>query len=318
MGLLIPRSLQRAERIRSVDLAARAQHGVLSRRQLYGLGCERWHIEAEVRAGRWRLLGRQTVRVGMGDPLRQGWWQAVLEVGPAAVLDGISALIAAGMAGVTQDAVHLAVPKSSDPRRCRGVVVHETRRYEAACVLRDGIPRMGPATAAVHAALWAKTEKQAAYFVLAAGQQKLFTPAQFAVEVEKVRRHKRRQALRELAAAFAGGVETLGEREFARLCAKRGFPTPIRQMRHDAKTGRVYLDVVWPQFRVTVEIDGIHHLDPAAWLSDALKQNAMSLEGHTVLRIPNLALRLDPEPFLDQLEVALRQGGWPGPARRSA
>lgn len=318
MGFVIPRSVQRAERIKLVERASREQHGVLSRRQLYGLGCARWHVEAEARAGRWQVLGHQTVRVAGGEALRQGWWHAVLEVAPSAVLDGISALIAGGMTGVTQDAVHVAVPKSSDPRRCRGVVVHETRRYDPECILRDGIPRMRPATAAVHAALWARTERQAAFFVLAAGQQRLFTRTEFAAEVEKVRRDKRRRGLRELAAAFAGGVETLGEREFARLCAKRGFPSPIRQMRHDARTGRVYLDAVWPQFRVTVEIDGIQHLDPAAWLGDALKQNSMSLEGHTVLRIPNLALRLDPEPFLDQIEVALRQGGWAGPARRSA
>ncbi len=318
MELHIPRSVQRAERIKVVERASRNQHGVMSRRQLYAVGCERWHIEAEVRGGRWRLLGRQTVRVALGDPIRQGWWHAVLEVAPSAVLDGVSALIAEGMSGVTQDAVHVAVPKSSHPRRCRGVVVHETRRYEEASVLRDGIPRMRPATAAVHAALWAKTERQAAFFVLAAGQQRLFTAAELAVEVEKIRRAPRRRGLRELASAFMGGVETLGEREFAKLCAKRGFPTPIRQMRHDAATGRVYLDVVWMEYRVVVEIDGVHHLGPGAWLSDALKQNAMSIEGHTVLRVPNLALTLDPEPFLDQIEEALRRGGWPGPSRRSA
>lgn len=316
MKLPLPASAQRAERIRAVTAAAGSQHGVLSRRQLYELGCERWHIEAEVRAGRWRMLGRQTVRVCDGDPLQQSWWHAVLEVAPSAVLDGVSALMAAGLVRTTSDAVHVAVPKSSDPRRCRGVVVHETRRYDPACVLRDGIPRMQPATAAVHAALWARTDKQAAYFVLAAGQQRLFTPEQLAVETEKVRRAPRRRLLRELAEAFVGGVETLGEREFAKLCTDRGFPTPQRQVRHETKTGRVYLDVVWPQFRVTVEIDGIHHLDPSSWLNDALKQNTMTLEGHAVLRIPNLALRLDPEPFLDQIEAALRSGGWPGPAAR--
>jgi very-short-patch-repair endonuclease len=62
-----------------------------------------------------------------------------------------------------------------------------------------------------------------------------------------------------------------------------------------------------------VEIDGIQHQDAVAVVGDALKQNAAALEGGVVLRIPLLALRSDPAPFLDQLEVALRRGGRPGP-----
>lgn len=241
------------------------------------------------------------------------WWRALHEVGKPAVLDGISALIAAGLKGVAEDAVHVAVPKSANPRRCRGAVVHETRRYESECVLDGRVPRMKPSTAAVHAALWARSDRQAALYVLAAAQQRLFTVQDFADEVAKVRRDKRRRLLRALYADLAGGIESVGERDFALGCRARGYPEPTRQTVRYTETGRLIYDNDFDPYDVTAEIDGSQHLDPSSWIGDALKQNVVSIEGRTVIRIPNLALRLCPEPFFEQLEQALRRGGWAGP-----
>jgi very-short-patch-repair endonuclease len=118
--------------------------------------------------------------------------------------------------------------------------------------------------------------------------------------------------LRALVADLLGGIESIGELDFAKLCAERGLPTPTRQVKRRTPSGGIRLDVVWEDFSVTVEIDGIHHLQPALWIADALKQNEVSMCGHVVLRITALALRLDQAPFLRQLEEALRRGGWDG------
>ncbi len=305
---------RRQARRRRIAAAAEPQAGVLSLTQLYGMGVERWDLRAEVRAGRWRRWGKQTVRVADGDPAVAVLWRALFEVSPLAVLDGITALQVAGLKTITADAIHVAVPKSSRPRRCRGVVVHETRRYEASSVVGDGIPRMQPATAAVHAALWARTSRQAALFVLASAQQRLFTLEEFGVEVEKIRRDRRRGLIRQLYAELAGGIEALGERDFARLCRRRGLPPPTRQLRRQTPSGTWVYDTVWEQYGVTAEINGSQHLEPEQMLRDALKQNERRLDGHVVIEIPNVALRVDPEPYFDQLEAALRRGGWRGAA----
>ena len=290
---------------------------MLSRRRLLELGITRWELRAELKAGRWRALGRQTIRICEGDDRLAAWWRAIFEVGVPAVLDGISALVAAGLKGVDEDAVHLAVPKSANPRRCSGVVVHETRRYEAGSVLATApVPRMKSATAATHAALWARSDRQAALYVLASGQQRLFTPAELGLEVAKIRRDKRRQLLRGLAADLAGGIESVSERDFALMCRRLGYPEPTRQTVRYTASGRLVFDNDFDPYNVTAEIDGSQHLDPASWIGDAFKQNVVSLEGRTVIRFPNLALRLDPDPFFEQLGQALRQGGWPGPTRR--
>lgn len=291
--------------------------GVLSRRLLLELGITRWEIRAELNAGRWRALGRQTIRICEGDDRLAAWWRAIFEVGVPAVLDGVSALVAGGLKGVDEDAVHVAVPKSANPRRCSGVIVHETRRYEPGSVLSTArVPRMKPATAATHAALWARSDRQAALYVLASGQQRLFTPEELAEEVAKIRRDKRRRLLRGLAADLAGGIESICERDFALMCRGRGYPEPTRQTIRYTESGRLVYDNDFDPYDVTAEIDGSQHLDPASWIGDAFKQNVVSLEGRTVIRIPNLALRLDPDPFFDQLGQALRRGGWTGPTSR--
>lgn len=292
---------------------AEHQDGLIGRRQLKAAGLTRSEVEAELRAGRWHKDGRQVVRVRPSINGRAAWWRALLNVGPTAVLDGITALLAAGIRTIESPSVHVAVPKSARWYPCRDVHVHETRRFCEDDVIRVGIPRVRPATALVHSVLWARSGAQGALFVVASVQQGVVDAADFAVEVGRIRRHPRGVLLRALVGDVQGGIESSGEREFDRLCRGRGFPPPTRQVVRRSPTGRVFLDVYWEHYRVTVEIDGIQHTQLDALIHDSLKQNAMTLEGDTVLRVPVVALRVDPEPFLDQVEQALRRAGWPGP-----
>lgn len=302
----------RAQRQQRRDVVARAaapQGGVLSHAQLDALGITWSQRRAEIAAGRWERAGEQCLQVGPPDHT-SAWWRAVFEVGPSAVLDGVSALQAAGLTTISSDVVHAAVPKSVDPRPYPGVRVHETRRYREEDVLRAGVPRMRPATAAVHAALWARTDRQAALFVVAPVQQGLVAVPDLAEAVALVKRDKRRRLLHGLLTDVRDGLQALGEQDFARACRRRGFPKPDHQQMRQLPTGRVYYDSVWSRYGVKVEIHGVQHLDPAAATRDALKENAASLEGAVVIRIPNYAFRTDPEPFLDQVELGLRAGGW--------
>lgn len=307
--------LERLRRRSAIAAIARTQGSIVSRRQLYALGVTRSEVRAELVAGRWKRRGSQCVQVGDPDDSAR-WWMAVLEVGPAAVLDGVSALLVAGLRTITADQVHVAVPQGGWLRRCRGVHVHETRRLREQDVLRDGgIPRTKPATAAVHAALWARSNQEAALFIVAAVQQGLLTTSELADAISQVRRDKRRRLLRGLLADVSDRIESVGEREFAAACRRRGFPEPTRQVVRRLPSGRVVYDNVWEDY-LEVEIDGAQHLDAAMAARDTLKQNAASLSGKVVLRIPNFAFRADPDPFLDQMEPVFRARGWQPPLRQ--
>jgi very-short-patch-repair endonuclease len=136
-------------------------------------------------------------------------------------------------------------------------------------------------------------------------QQGLATPEQIGIALLAVRRHRRRQLLHELVNDLMDGARALGELDVVRGLRQRGLPAPQRQvLRRDAR-GRYYLDLYWPEQRVVVEVDGIHHAWAENVVGDALRQNELSLDGDTVLRLPLLGLRLQPEEFYGQIARAL-------------
>ena len=311
----------RVDRRGRVATHAAAQAGLLTRPQIRGLGVSAAQLEAELVADRWRPVGRNTVAVappGPGDQV--GWWLSVLECAPRsaagtrprAALAGLSALLAAGLRGIDDDGlVHVAAPKSSHPiAPPPGVRVHETRRWRDDDVLTVGVPRARPEVAAIQAALWARTDREASLLVIAALQQRLTAIDPVGAVLDRIRRDKRRALLHAVLRDAAGGVQSLNELDFAAHCRARGLPEPDRQVVVRSARGASYLDARWRRWRVVVEIDGIGHLEPGQWIDDSLRHNEIALAGQTVLRIPSLGLRLDPERHLDAVERALRQSGW--------
>jgi very-short-patch-repair endonuclease len=292
------------------QLASR-QGGVLSRPQLYGFGITRWEVRGQVRGHRWQLIGDQSVHLGNGDLSPVGeQWAAVFQGGPRACLDGGSALIAAGIERYAMDRVRVSVPRGARVRRNRRFDIRQTRRWAAPDIIRVGVPRTRPATAAVRAALWARTDREATYVLLLVVQQRLTDAASVGGELLRIRRDRRRLLLHSIVNELLDGAQSLGEIDVAVLLRRRGLPAPARQALRRDRRGRYYLDLYWPDYRLVVEVDGIHHAWVEHIVGDALRQNALALDGDTVLRIPLLGLRLQPDDFLDQIEDGLRTGGW--------
>ena len=291
------------------------QRGAVTRRQLYAAGVPRWLVQLELRAGRWQRSGQQTVLVHNGpvDPAARRW-VAVLEAGPRAVLDGVSALQAAGLTVLTDAVVVVAVPRGTRRRRVRGVRVRETRRYREQDVVQVGIPRTVPAVAALHAALWAVSDRQATYLLTLAVQQGLCRPAALSDALTAVRRHPRRRLVAAVVLDLTAGARSLGELDVARAMRRRGLPEPVRQAVRRRPSGTEYLDADFPDHDVSVEIDGVQHELPDRRLADLVRDVVLATEGWTVVRIPLVAWRLDEEAVLDALEGLFRARGWRRPA----
>jgi very-short-patch-repair endonuclease len=114
---------------------------------------------------------------------------------------------------------------------------------------------------------------------------------------------------------LAGGVRSLGELDFARECRRPGLPEPSRQVVHESRDGRYYLDVEWEQWGVVVEIDGIQHSFAIQVVDDALRQNDVTLQDALVLRLPLLGFRVARDAFFGQIEEALISRGCPSLGR---
>lgn len=312
--------LTAADSRRAVHRLAAAGQGVLSRRDLVRAGVPRWYVRNQVAQGRWQAGGRQALVTHTGplDPATRRRI-AVLEAGPRAALAGISALVEAGLARIDDDVIHVIVPPGARTRRGRrrrrsvarqaGVRVHESRRFREADVL-PGLRRVQPHMAVVQAVLWARTDRQAQLYLLAAVQQRTVTVEGLVDAAAVVRRDRRRRLLLQLITDAAGGIESLGELDIARDFARRGFPAPERQQLRRRPGGRRYLDVALPAYRLVLEIDGAGHDQPAQRLDDVLRDLGVSSEGDTVIRIPLVAYRLDRERILDALAELLRSRGW--------
>lgn len=286
-----------------VAAALASEHdGAASRSDLRSLGIDRHAVHAEVHAGRWALLGRNTVRIlSVSEGPRMHLWRAVWESGPRAALDGAAALAAAGMTGFETRTVDVSVPRNSRTRAIDGVTTHVRRVMPS--TMGAGLPRVRPELATIHAAQWAVSDRQAALLLCLPLQQRLARPTDVLAAWQNVTRSPRRPFLANAIRDVCDGARALGELDFAQWCRRYRIPEPQRQHVMTLDTGRIYLDARWRG--LVVEVDGGHHFTGLNPVDDALRANEVVIEGDRVLRLPLLGLRLVPHDFMRQVARAV-------------
>ena len=275
----------------------------MSRRELAALGIDRFAIRDMVSAGRWRVIGRQTVCLHTGElSERARWWWAVIETGPEiAALDGATALLAAGARNLNSKEIHLSVRHASRPLPVRGVRIHQVRGWDQRDVNSAGVPRFRPEIAAIRAAHWAVSDRQAALFLCVVVQQRVVSADRLQRAATRIKGRRRRALIGRVVADLVDGAHSLGELDFARLCRNRGLPEPDRQVVRRGPRGKVYLDVRWDALKLVVEIDGSQHTQGLSVSEDNLRANSIAIRGDTVLRIDLVGLRVFEHLFLDQV-----------------
>jgi very-short-patch-repair endonuclease len=250
---------------------------------------------------------------------RQRHWIAVLHAGPSAVLFGSSALRASGVALPAAGPVHVAVPRGShaadldDPRIC--IRVHELRRWS----VDDVHPVLEPrrhrtARAAVDAATLAATDNAVRSLFCAVVQQRHVAAPALRAAVERTSRVRKRGVMREVLADIEGGSQSLPELLFVRAIRRAGLPIPTRQQRVQRPDGTWYLDAVWSEFGLVVEIDGAQHQDVLAREADAARDRELAIIGVSCVRFSAWVVRRDERVVADTVERLLRARGW-APAR---
>jgi hypothetical protein len=148
---------------------------------------------------------------------------------------------------------------------------------------------MKPAVAAVHAALWARSDRQVTMTV----QQRLATVADLHQALARVKRHRRRALLQQLLVDLAAGSQSLGELDVSAGLRRRALPEPRRQSLRRRDSGEENLDCEFEEYDLVLEIDGAGHEEAAQKLEDLLRDLRLAAEGRTVIRIPLIAWALD-------------------------
>lgn len=285
---------------------AQAQGGVLATWQLAGYGIHSHHLERRISAGMWRRLSCNTVMLHHAEPDRPTLlWAASLHYRDAA-LTGRAALELEGMAADGTGRIDLIGRRMGRVEPFALCRVHTSRRG----IESSGKPARTSITVSVlNAMAWSVSDGQAAFVATAAIQRGLTTLDQLQLASRLVPGSRILAAARKRLALIPSGAHSNLEIEFLQLCRRYRLPEPLRQVHRRDSDGRDrYVDALFEvnQRRLIVEIDGIHHLDTAVRIDDQFRANALALGGEPVLRIPGLALRTNPDPFMRQLAEALR------------
>jgi len=161
--------------------------------------------------------------------------------------------------------------------------------------------------------MWMRNENGTRAVLAAGVQQRLVRPEDLTAALARRGTVPRRTLVRTTLADIASGAQALSELDFCRLTRRFGLPEPSRQALRKDKRGRTrWLDACWERERVVVEVDGLWHMDAAAWWADMHRDNELTLSGYRVLRFPAFAVRDQPEVVAAQIADALRLAGESG------
>jgi Protein of unknown function (DUF559) len=244
-------------------------------------------------------------------------WVSLLWAGNGAVLAGLTAARLDGLTGFPGDRIHVLLQDSRQVRKPPPglpVCLHRSRWLGAGDVHpAKRPPRTRIARSLADAAAWMHPDRGTQAVLAAAVQQRLVRPADLLAVAVRYPRLRRRKLIVSTLNDISGGAEALSEIDFTRLVVRAfGLPEPTRQtVRYDSRGRRRWLDALWEDAGVIVEIDGIHHMDVTQWWDDMDRENAMKLDGYLVLRFTAFVVRYRPDYVAAQIRDALRKAGYP-------
>jgi very-short-patch-repair endonuclease len=307
----MPRPLDAAALDRLTRLLAH-QAGVVSRRQVLGLGLPDSLIRTRLATGRWQP-GHPATYVGHNGPISyESWlWSAFLYAGPGAAISHTSAAFVHRLRSEPPREVHVSVPSS---RRIRGqshLVVH--LRSPMPATTRAELTITKPADTVLDVAGSLHDPDDVVALVTRAIGDRRVTPGALRKALAARPRIANRALVEELVDIASGGVESVLEWRYLRDVERaHRLPTAQRQMvmRGGGQLARV--DVWYAEYRVIVELDGRAFHSGARADRDMRRDNESATSGQLTLRYGWYDTAWRPCEVALQVSSVLRSRGWAG------
>ena len=297
-----------------VDLAAE-QDQVLALWQALALGLTKAAWDWRLSQRRWTTLIPGVAVLHSGIPSQQQWlWAAVLHGGSGAALSGDAGLVAHRITMPVLTQIDVAVPwpraaTSFTPPAGPVIVCHGVRGLEQWVHVAREPAVLNLVPALLHAASWAKTDRDAEWRVAAVVQQRRATPAWIREGLGSMPRMRRRGLIREVLDDVEFGAHAASELMFLRFCRKHGLPEPDEMQVRVRANGTKYLDARYRRQRVSVELDGAHHRLVKQWEADLLRSLQLAVAAHgtgeTQIRLSPGTMRHDGEEVAQLLRALL-------------
>jgi very-short-patch-repair endonuclease len=266
----------------------------------------------ELRSRRWQRVTRDVFATHNG-PLTssQQLWAALKSAPRGSALSGLTAAGLGGLRGFPSVVIHLTQPCGTHAARRTGLVVHFSRFLDTADVHPLQNPRRTrPARSLLDAASFATGDRYARAILLAGVQQGVASVLQLREALPRRGPCLRHALICETLNDAEGGIQSVPEADFDVIRRRQGLPEPARQRVVQRPNGRYYLDADWEEYELSVEVDGIPHLDVLNWDADLDRANEIAINGRTLLRFTSFTVRHNPHAVAAVLIRGLMARGW--------
>jgi hypothetical protein len=294
-----------------------AQAGVISRRQALRLGLAGDVIENRVRSGRWRGVQWGVYATFSGGLSRESvLWAAILRAGPGAALSHQTAAELLGLTGDRSEVVHLTVSHGRHPELIRGVVVHRSDRIAAATHPVQLPPRTRVEETTIDLTQSATSFDDAYDWICRAISGRLTTGALLQAALDARPKLRWRAALAVALAEAASGVHSILEARYVHdVELPHGLPAATRQAPTGEAARSRYVDNLYDEARLVVELDGRVAHGIAQRRADMRRDNAHAAAGILTLRYSWADVTERPCAVAQQIAEVMSRRGAPVPLR---
>lgn len=294
------------------------QCGVIARQQAAEAGLRTEVVDGLLRTGRWQRLQQGVYAAFTGAPGPDALlWAVLLRAGPDAIASHRTAAALFGLGTDPDGPVHVSLPRDRRPRRIPGVVIHRVDRARHA---RHPVllpPRTMIEETVLDLSASARSAEDAIGWVFRATGQRLTTAGRIRrVMAARPRMRWRTELTLCLDDAEDGACSNLEYRYVRDVERPHGLPRAVRQVRVLRYGRPCYLDNLYEDTLVCVELDGRVAHPQGERFRDFRRDNAGAADGILTLRYGWADVSGTPCQVAAQVTAVLRHRGWTGATRR--
>lgn len=318
----------------------RGQHGVLSRRQAQDQGLSAAAIRVRLRNGRWQRLYPGVYATFSGEPSRMALiWAAVITAGPAAVISHLTAAELYECGRRRARAIHVTIPAARRVRQAARLarsarpaapvppwqpevpplIIHRSDRVYQARHPALLPPRTRIEETIIDLTQAAATFDEAFQWLCHGCASRLCTVSMIRRALASRKKLRFRTELQLALGDVADGVHSPLEHRYVHGVERpHGLPVAKRQVQVTVGRGRRYLDNLYRDYGLAVELDGAAAHPVAERWQDIHRDNSLARLGITTLRYswPDVTDRSC--WVAAEVATVLAERGWPGQLRRCA
>jgi len=270
----------------ALGVRVRLQSGVVSRQQAAAAGIAPSVIDNQLRYGRWQRLHSGVYATFTGPLDREAeLWAVVLRLGPFSALSHHTAAELHGITSQRAGLIHVTVNPGLRVQPISGVVIHRTVTSYRIVPAGNQLPRTPVPETVLDLTQVSRRLDDAVGWICKGVGRSLTTPDQLVTALQARKRVRWRADLLGALGDVSDGVRSPLEYRYARDVERaHGLPRAIRQaeVRIDGRT--IYLDNLYEEAGVVVELDGAaYHPAEQRW-ADSHRDNDRAAHGNLTLR----------------------------------